>query len=66
MAARLKDIDQVYLDRLGSDKSPRGFKFSVVSFSDAKFKFESPSSSVYPTNNRIGFKLIKSSHKTKS
>jgi hypothetical protein len=66
MAARLKDIDQVYLDRLGSDKNPRGFKFSVVSFSDAKFKFESPSSSVYPTNNRIGFKLIKSSHKTKS
>ena len=63
MAARMRNIDQVYLDVLGSKEKPNGFRFSIKSFSDAKFKFESPSSSSYPIINRIGFKLIKSSTK---
>jgi hypothetical protein len=63
MAAKMRNIDQVYLDVLGSKEKPNGFKFSIKSFSDAKFKFESPSSASYPIINRIGFKLIKSSTK---
>ena len=64
MAARMRNIDQVYLDVLGSKNKVGGFRFSIKSFSDAKFKFESPSSASYPLNNRIGFKLIKSSTQT--
>ena len=34
-------------------------KYTVKTFSDGEFIFQSPSSTPYPVNNRIGFKMKK-------
>lgn len=60
MAARMKNINQVYLDLTGSKSKPNGLKYSVKKFGDAEFEFRSPSSIPYPIVNRIGFTMIKS------
>lgn len=60
MAARMKNINQVYLDVSGSKSKPSGLKYSLKKFGDAEFEFRSPSSIPYPIVNRIGFTMIKS------
>ena len=55
LAANTLHIQQVYMDYKGSN-----IKYSVKAFSDAEFKFASPSSVPYPTNNRMGFTMNKS------
>jgi hypothetical protein len=55
LAANTLHIQQVYMDYKGST-----IKYSVKAFSDAEFKFASPSSVPYPTNNRMGFTMNKS------
>lgn len=52
-AANTLNVTQVYLD-LKTD-----LHYTTMTFSDAQFTFGSPSSVPYPTNNRIGFKMIK-------
>lgn len=55
MTANTLNIQQVYMDIKGSS-----IQYSVKAFSDAEFKFGSPSSAPYPTNNRMGFTMNKS------
>lgn len=55
-AANTLTVTQVYLDTKGSD-----LKYTVKGFSDAAFQFGSPSSMPRPTNNRIGFTMVKAS-----
>ena len=55
MTANTLNIQQVYMDLKGTS-----VVYSVKSFSDAEFKFGSPSSVPYPTNNRMGFTMNKS------
>jgi hypothetical protein len=52
-AANTLNVTQVYLDLKAE------LHYTVMTFSDAQFTFGSPSSVPYPTNNRIGFKMIK-------
>ena len=53
-AANTLTINQIYLDKSGSN-----LKYTVKTFSDGEFIFQSPSSTPYPVNNRIGFKMKK-------
>jgi hypothetical protein len=62
MAARMKTVSQVYLDVLPK-ANPKTAKYSTHTFSDADFEFRSPSSIPKPTNNRMGFSMIKKSIK---
>ena len=55
MTANTLNIQQVYMDLKGTS-----IYYSVKAFSDAEFKFGSPSSAPYPTNNRMGFTMNKS------
>lgn len=55
MTANTLNIQQVYMDLKGTS-----IVYSVKAFSDAEFKFGSPSSVPYPTNNRMGFTMNKS------
>lgn len=55
LAANTLHIQQVYMDIKGTR-----IEYSVKAFSDAEFKFGSPSSAPYPTNNRMGFTMNKS------
>lgn len=55
IAANTLNIQQVYMDTKGTN-----IQYSVKAFSDAEFKFGSPSSVPYPTNNRVGFTMDKS------
>lgn len=55
MTANTLNIQQVYMDLKGTS-----IVYSVKAFSDAEFKFGSPSSAPYPTNNRMGFTMNKS------
>ena len=55
MTANTLNIQQVYMDLKG-----QSIVYSVKAFSDAEFKFGSPSSAPYPTNNRMGFTMNKS------
>jgi hypothetical protein len=57
-AANTLTVTQVYLDTQGKD-----LKYTVKGFSDAAFQFGSPSSMPRPTNNRIGFTMVKKSQK---
>lgn len=54
MTANTLNIQQVYMDLKGTS-----IVYSVKAFSDAEFKFGSPSSAPYPTNNRMGFTMNK-------
>lgn len=49
-AANTLTISQIYL-KTRSDK----LYYDIKLFSDASFEFQSPSSTPYPTNNRVGF-----------
>lgn len=53
-AANTLNINQIYLDKSGMN-----LKYTVKTFSDGEFIFQSPSSTPYPVNNRIGFKMKK-------
>jgi hypothetical protein len=53
-AATTLTVNQIYLDE---DK--QNLKYTVKSFSKANFQFGSPSSMPRPTNNRIGFTMVK-------
>jgi SAM-dependent methyltransferase len=53
-AANTLTINQIYLDKSGIN-----LKYTVKTFSDGEFIFQSPSSTPYPVNNRIGFKMKK-------
>lgn len=55
MTANTLNIQQVYMDWKGTS-----IVYSMHAFSDAEFKFGSPSSAPYPTNNRMGFTMNKS------
>lgn len=55
MTANTLNIQQVYMDLKGTS-----IVYTVKAFSDAEFKFGSPSSAPYPTNNRMGFTMNKS------
>ena len=55
MTANTLNIQQVYMDLMSSS-----ILYKVKAFSDAEFKFGSPSSAPYPTNNRMGFTMNKS------
>ena len=54
-AATTLTVNQIYLDTSSS-----GYKYAVKSFSKGTFQFGSPSSMPRPTNNRIGFTMVKS------
>jgi hypothetical protein len=54
-AATTLTVNQIYLDT-----DSRGYKYAVKSFSKGTFQFGSPSSMPRPTNNRIGFTMVKS------
>jgi hypothetical protein len=53
-AATTLTVNQIYLD-----EDSQNFKYTVKSFSKGQFQFGSPSSMPRPTNNRIGFTMIK-------
>lgn len=53
-AATTLTVNQIYLD-----PSSSGYKYTVKSFSKGSFVFGSPSSMPRPTNNRIGFTMVK-------
>jgi hypothetical protein len=64
LAARTLSVNQIYLDHVpqisGTTKWKSGeLKYIVKTFSDASFKFHSPSSTPNPVGNRIGMKMIK-------
>jgi hypothetical protein len=54
MAARTLTVNQIYLDYKNNNLT-----YTVHTFSDADFKFHSPSSTPNPVGNRIGMKMIK-------
>jgi hypothetical protein len=54
-AATTLTVNQIYLDT-----DSKGYKYAVKSFSKGSFQFGSPSSMPRPTNNRIGFTMVKS------
>ena len=54
-AATTLTVNQIYLDT-----DSKNFKYTVKSFSKGIFQFGSPSSMPRPTNNRIGFTMVKS------
>ena len=63
-AARTIPVMQIYLDHApklaGSTMWRSGkLKFKIVNFSEARFKFHSPSSTPNPVGNRIGMKMVK-------
>lgn len=58
MAARTLTVSQIYLDYVSGSLT-----YTVHTFSDASFKFHSPSSTPNPVGNRIGMKMIKSNIK---
>jgi hypothetical protein len=58
MAARTLTVSQVYFDYKSNN-----FSYTTKTFSDADFKFHSPSSTPNPVGNRIGMKMIKSMKK---
>jgi len=60
MAARTLTVNQIYLDYKGGN-----LMYTVHTFSDADFKFHSPSSTPNPVGNRIGMKMIKTASKSK-
>jgi hypothetical protein len=60
MAARTLTVNQIYLDYKNGNLT-----YTVHTFSDADFKFHSPSSTPNPVGNRIGMKMIKSAAKSK-
>jgi hypothetical protein len=69
MAANSLSVNQIYLDSepnvTGNQKWFRGtLKYTVKTFSDAEFKFHSPSSTPNPVGNRIGIKMIKTPKKS--
>lgn len=57
-AANLLNTTQIYLDSTKTEAT-----YTVKEFSSAAFKFASASSIPRPTNNRIGFEMIKSPQK---
>jgi len=59
MAARTLTVNQIYLDYKSNMLT-----YSIHTFSDADFKFHSPSGTPNPVGNRIGMKMIKTSTKT--
>lgn len=64
LAARTLSVNQLYLDHnpelSGKAKWKSGkLKYILKNFSDAQFKFHSPSSAPNPVGNRIGMKMIK-------
>jgi hypothetical protein len=60
LAARTLTVNQIYLDYRGGNLT-----YTLHTFSDADFKFHSPSSTPNPVGNRIGMKMIKGGVKTK-
>jgi hypothetical protein len=54
-AATTLTVNQIYLDT-----DSKNYKYAVKSFSKGNFQFGSPSSMPRPTNNRIGFTMVKS------
>jgi hypothetical protein len=60
MAARTLTVNQIYLDYKAGNLA-----YTVHTFSDADFKFHSPSSTPNPVGNRIGMKMIKTGTKVK-
>jgi hypothetical protein len=54
MSASTLTVTQIYLDI-----KQKNLVYTVKGFSDATFQFGSPSSAPYPTNNRVGFTMIK-------
>jgi len=58
MAARTLTVNQVYLDYKSNTLT-----YTTKTFSDADFKFHSPSSTPNPVGNRIGMKMIKAPKK---
>lgn len=64
LAARSLTVNQIYLDHTPSISGPVKWKsgnlnYIIKTFSDANFKFHSPSSTPNPVGNRIGMKMIK-------
>jgi hypothetical protein len=64
IAAKTISVTQIYLDHTpkvtGTTKWKSGnLTFKTVVFSEARFKFHSPSSTPNPVGNRIGMKMIK-------
>ena len=64
LAARTLSVNQIYLDHVPTISGPTKWKsgelkYIVKTFSDANFKFHSPSSTPNPVGNRIGMKMIK-------
>jgi hypothetical protein len=58
MAARTLTVNQIYLDYKSNMLT-----YTIHTFSDADFKFHSPSSTPNPVGNRIGMKMIKTTTK---
>lgn len=54
LAARTLTVNQIYLDYKSGNLT-----YTIHTFSDAAFKFHSPSSTPNPVGNRIGMKMIK-------
>jgi hypothetical protein len=59
MSASTLTVTQIYLDI-----KQKNLVYTVKGFSDATFQFGSPSSAPYPTNNRVGFTMIKAPRAT--
>lgn len=64
LAARTLTVNQIYLDHSPSISGPVKWKsgnlnYIIKTFSNANFKFHSPSSTPNPVGNRIGMKMIK-------
>jgi hypothetical protein len=64
LAARTLTVNQIYLDHTPPISGPAKWKsgnlnYIIKTFSDASFKFHSPSSTPNPVGNRIGMKMIK-------
>lgn len=66
IAARTFIINQIYLDYKFKKQTPNfTFTYTTYMFSNASFKFHSPSSTPNPVGNRIGMKMIKAPLKLK-
>lgn len=64
LAARTLTVNQIYLDHTPAISGPAKWKsgnlnYIIKTFSNANFKFHSPSSTPNPVGNRIGMKMIK-------
>lgn len=64
LAARTLTVNQIYLDHTPAISGPVKWKsgnlnYIIKTFSNANFKFHSPSSTPNPVGNRIGMKMIK-------